>query len=238
MDPTGDGSFRAVPPDNSDDGAFLAMRLSGGGIIEVRSDGTIKLDTNGDFDDLGEGELQTATFAYKAINGWGDIDTARVSVVIEGGTCPLACTGGGECRAGPADYGRVGTFPFDSPIEFVTAWEEGGDSCMCPDGLVGHGCDHPYELCDPDGPADDVDSSFACFHGGQCVWLGGEGDGGGAERWGCDCSGASWGDNVGGSRPLGVAGRHCEYRFTDACSPNGLEFYCANGGTCDVGENG
>ena len=233
IDPVGKRESVTIPP-----GETLNIDLNPG-IIKVSSAGFIDFyPKGGQFDvDPDSGNLTdfsedfVVQFAYEAQDEDGIAAMALVTIRVTNDPCPLTCNNGGKCHPGPANYGIVSLYPYLSPAEFVMPWEEGGNSCLCPDGVAGHDCDHPYELCAPDtaGASDQNDAFFACFHGGKCM----EGEG----QWECDCSDAGW-NPAGGSDEGGegllypVAGRHCEYRAQQLCHIDGRNMFCVNGGMC------
>jgi len=136
----------------------------------------------------------------------------------------LTCKHDGVCQTnGEANYGIVSDFEYLSPIKWLeTTSTDRGEYCLCPTGYVGVNCKHSYEICDQD-------TGFACFHGGKCVEIGAANF---ERRWACDCSETTW-----AGEPEFFAGRHCEYRSTEACRKrdDGLEerrWFCVNQGEC------
>ena len=233
IDPVGKRESVTIPP-----GETLNIDLNPG-VIKVSSAGFIDFyPKGGQFDvDPDSGNLTdfsedfVVQFAYEAQDEDGIAAMALVTIRVTNDPCPLTCNNGGKCHPGPANYGIVSLYPYLSPAEFVMPWEEGGNSCLCPDGVAGHDCDHPYELCAPDtaGASDQNDAFFACFHGGKCM----EGEG----QWECDCSDAGWNpagvsDEEGEGLLYPVAGRHCEYRASQLCHIDGRNMFCVNGGMC------
>ena len=219
MDTTGDGTYWAVPEEN-----VLIFGGDPGGKFALHADGSFSFDPSGYFSNLPEGQEVGVTFGYRVTDGregFGDVDTAVVSVIVSGDDCTLNCANGGLCAPGQADYGVVTTYPYESPIDFLEPWSVNGNHCLCPDGLAGRGCSVPYELCDPDSD-DPMAGNFACFRGSECVNLGGNGP----KQWACDCSRAEG----------NAAGWHCEYTASDLCTVNGNSWVCANGGVCSEGE--
>uniref|UniRef100_A0A7S4N5P9 EGF-like domain-containing protein n=2 Tax=Odontella aurita TaxID=265563 RepID=A0A7S4N5P9_9STRA len=147
--------------------------------------------------------------------------------------CSLAakCKHESVCTAGPADFGSIAKYPYDSPIPFLDEISREGEHCECPEGRTGVTCRHAYEVCDET-------TGFACFHGSKCVNIGSPQNSSAVDEeysWGCDCMGAA----------TYYAGRHCEHHRTNVCKGRhrGADeredilseeepWFCTNGGLC------
>ena len=58
--------------------------MASGALLTLNADGTFDYDPNGAFDDLAEGETATDGFAYTVSDGNGGVDTASVTITIDG----------------------------------------------------------------------------------------------------------------------------------------------------------
>ena len=61
-----------------------AVTLASGAIVTMNADGSYSYDTNGAFNGLAAGESTTDTFTYEVSDGNGGVDTATVTVTING----------------------------------------------------------------------------------------------------------------------------------------------------------
>ena len=60
------------------------VTLASGALLTLNADGTFDYDPNGAFDHLAEGETATDGFAYTVSDGNGGVDTASVTITIDG----------------------------------------------------------------------------------------------------------------------------------------------------------
>ena len=80
-----------------------AVTLPSGALVTMQSDGSFDYDPNGVFDSLGSGESTTDSFTYQISDGEGGLDTATVTITINGLDDALGMTGLADGTVGGTD---------------------------------------------------------------------------------------------------------------------------------------
>mmetsp|Transcript_9023 Transcript_9023/g.26947 ORF Transcript_9023/g.26947 Transcript_9023/m.26947 type:complete len:1468 (-) Transcript_9023:215-4618(-) len=158
--------------------------------------------------------------------------------IVEVSSCNLNCAHNGVCNKGDAVYPQNIMPSNGAPIPFLQRTSNSlGEFCLCQEGWTGYDCEHRYRYCwDQPNTVGVWDDGFACFHGGICKVIHGQGP----MTYNCDCAAASWPD---GTRRGLFAGTQCEYSATSICWKDGMFGaerdrigFCVNGGTCNPSE--
>jgi hypothetical protein len=135
--------------------------------------------------------------------------------------CPLACSHGGTCEAGSADYSNHPKEPNGTPFLFLAETSRDGWFCNCTVGWTGIHCARPYSICPVKG---ETGNPHICYHGGTCIEGMEDNVNITSNQRFCDCSKAS-------HDGIPYFGQFCELEGAEQCAP-GSEIFCTSGGTC------